>query len=68
MLTAVGPFGSWKTAPLGTHGDMSIAVERRPRRLKSKGRPQLDGCLPMGAAQHGDSSLGTPSEGGTMWS
>ena len=32
----VGPLcGSWKTVPFLTHGEMSIAVVRKPKRLKS---------------------------------
>jgi len=31
----VGPLGSWNTDPALTHGEISMAVERMPRRRKS---------------------------------
>ena len=48
-----------------THGEMSIADDRRPRRLKSKAGPQ-DAWAP--GTMHGASSAATPSKGGTTWS
>ena len=63
---AKGPCcGSWKTAPLGTSGEINIADDRRPRRLKSKAGPQ-DAWVP--GTMHGASSAATPSKGGTTWS
>ena len=52
----VGPFGSWKTVPFATHGDISVAASRRPRRRKSN--------FAFGHLQ-GASSATTPSYGGT---
>lgn len=61
-----GPcWGSWKTAPLPTQGEISIDVARKPNLLKSNGWPHF-GCLP-GMIQE-DPSAGTPSCGGITWS
>ena len=54
-----GGCGSWMTWAFLIQGDMIMPVVRSPRRRKSK--------LRHGAWQ-GDSSSGTPSKGGTMWS
>eukprot|EP00967_Tisochrysis_lutea_P142998 scaffold265038_cov32-Tisochrysis_lutea.AAC.1 len=61
----VGPVGRWKTDPLGTQGEMSIADVRSPKRRKSNAGPQRE-CEP--GMWHGESSEGTPSDGGTTWS
>ena len=61
-----GPaWGSWKTVPFATHGEISIDVVRSPSRRKSKTWPHA-GWRP--GTMHGDSSAGTPSYGGTTWS
>ena len=55
----VGPAGSWITEPFLIQGEMARAVERMPRRRKSKDLVEKPGMLQE------DSSEGTPSLGET---
>ena len=57
----VGPAGSWYTAPFATHGEMSSADPRGPRRRKSKCSSHFP------PTWHPAPSAGTPSKGGTTW-
>jgi hypothetical protein len=67
-LVEKGPcFGAWKTAFLGTHGEIRKAAIRLPSRLKSNAGFVQFGCAGQSLWQ-GASSAGTPTYGGMIWS